>query len=338
MSFADGEFSDQACETYEVRRARQMKLDEDRAMHDKIINLCGQPGFDRAIDDLKKQFSAFGDGFMLNPRGAMDRIHHNLLSTEVYNIVNYPKLGSVLEECYPGSKFSQFTFIYLLKKNDREAIWDAAAGVAVQAGIFKGGAALVTKFIGTARALSIYKWLFVPTTVGVYELFQWSNVPHNQSSGNPTRVDQPNTSDPIIERIDAAKNNASARDKNPGQQMGAISLMPNLFEEKMATLNTDLTNDVNSDIVNYLRSKANVCLSSVSNYLRAKSVGFGKTLQPSVRANCRNYVTEARDGLERLRDKRYACLPANRNATSKVLADLDLFLQVFPIELIEDLK
>lgn len=328
LTHADDQFSDQTCDDYETRHARQLKFDKDAALHDKIINLCGQPAFDKAMDDLKIELSYFKDTILGNPRFLVERVHHHMLSSEVDDILKYPNLKNALEDCYPGNAWKQFSFIYELRKDDYNNLSGALAGIAVQYGIFKGGGALVGRFLGTGRALTTYKWLFYPTAFSIYELVQWSRIPTNQSSAVLTRVDSPNTTDPIVERIEAAKVSGTHRAST------SSAFKPSLFTEP---INASAT-DENVDIVNYLRMKANVCLNSIGNYLRAQAVGYGQTIKAAVQTTCKNYVTEVRDGLEKLRDKHYACLPANRGGTQKVLADFDVFLQQFPIELLENLK
>jgi heme exporter protein D len=316
------DFSKQTCEDYEARRARQLKLDQERRMHDRIYNLCFEPTFDTLMRDLQKEWDAFVAGFTLNPAGISNRIRHGLLSNEVYEIVNYPKLDQVLEECFPKNKMRQYLFMAALTYQDQAVVWGAVAGLATQVGIFRGGEALVVKFASSGRALKMYRWLFYPVAMGSYEMFQWSHIPVTQSSPQIRKVDTQNQSDPVLQRIEAAKGNTAAK------------FQPRLFAEPNATSPIDEY----QDIVNFLRLRANACLNSAGTFLRAQSVGYGDRLAPALKANCKNYVTELRDGLERLQDKRYACLPTNRGAREQVLADFDVFLKMLPAEIFVSLN
>ncbi len=314
------DYSAQFCEKYEARRASQARADADAAMHDRIINLCGQPYFDRVFDDFKKTWGSAVDGFMFNPKGAVERFHHKLLSQEVYEIVNYPGLARALDDCYPGDKFKQMFFIDQLQDKDRQTMMGAVAGVAAQVGVLRGGGLVFAKIVGTAKAIKIWTYLY-PTLMTVYALAQWSHVPTGQAAP-PQRVPNPNTTDPIIERISSAKATVTSE------------VAPTLF----AQVSEPQMLDEFQNIPNFLRYKANNCLSSVEQYLKLKALGKSDTEKMIVINTCRNYISSVRDGLERLKKTQYACEAANRVGTQAVLADFDQFVSEFPRELLNELK
>ena len=102
-------------QTYLTEQSLSASQRQFQTMHAEVLNLCHESWFTGEADYLKQYGKYAWKGINLSVIPDLsERIEHNGLSIKVYDILNYPRLGEILQECYPGNsiaaKFERWNF------------------------------------------------------------------------------------------------------------------------------------------------------------------------------------------------------------------------------------
>ncbi len=125
-----------SCQDYQaiVNRER-LQSNKFQVMRQKILALCRESWVSGEEDYIKHfgEYTWQSANFSVMSNLA-ERFEHKGLSLSVYDILNYPRLNEILDECYPGksvsAKFQQWYFKESLAYNDVVSYEDGtAAGI-----------------------------------------------------------------------------------------------------------------------------------------------------------------------------------------------------------------
>ncbi len=124
-------------QTYLTEQSLSASQREFQTMRQEVLGLCHESWFTGEANYLKQygKYAWKGVNLSIIP-DLSERIEHDGLSLKVYDILNYPRLGQILQECYPGNsikaKFERWNFKRTLSYDNQLAyVKGTAAGVII---------------------------------------------------------------------------------------------------------------------------------------------------------------------------------------------------------------